>query len=393
MPFFKVVRDILALLDRRRRALTLKLIGYILLWRNRLQEHDGTHLRRILVIRDDGLGDAITTLPMLGLLLRKLPAAQIDVLCTVRNAQLLAAINGIGNIWVIHRRPWDYFVLASRLRRQRYDVILLTVRGQTSWRALYMHMIAGSHTILVASHRGDGYLPYFDINSLLAATGKNEWERTFFLACDLLKYSPQEEDLTPFFPRVHFSWDRVCQWLAAHRINHNRYAVVNLSAYQKHNRWGYEQLAEVLSLLRTTIDMPIVVSGVAEDCRHYSPLLEQLGMKVYPPTDDIHEIAGLVAHSLFVLTPDTGIVHVATALRTPLVALYTANGRNEHEWAPFRHPAARVIHSEIGKPLSTIPPDVIVSAVHDLLAQLQVHLNTQDDYLSSSSNGGSSVVR
>jgi ADP-heptose:LPS heptosyltransferase len=49
------------------------------------------------------------------------------------------------------------------------------------------------------------------------------------------------------------------------------------------------------------------------------------------PTDDILELVSIVRHSYIVVTPDTGIAHVASAEKKPILGFYPEAG----EWLPF----------------------------------------------------------
>lgn len=368
------MHQILAQTEKARWKATLALLSLFLPQRKSISQLDPEIIHRVLVIRDDGLGDAITTLPMLRLLRRLLPEAEIDVFCSHRNAQVFAALADVSRIWVSRNGIYDWVWAIRLLRRVQYNLIILTVRNQTSWHALFMNAITAPHTILAASFRGKRYRQYFDFHSHCAARGKNEWEQTFFLLCELFAYSPALEELEPFFPVVRSSWERAARQLEQLDYQCGNYTLLNLSAYQAHNRWGYDQLHQTLELLRQRLPLPLLACGTSADQKCYHSLLERHGIRAYPSTPDIHEIAGIVASSRCVVTPDTGIVHLATALRTPLVALYSSNGMTEYYWAPYRHKCAQVLRSELGKPLSTISPCSIVAAVTDLLAQ--IHADT-----------------
>lgn len=364
------MQQILARIEQARWKATAGLLSLFLPQRKSISRLAPENIRRVLVIRDDGLGDAITSLPMLRLLQKLLPHAEIDVFCSHRNAQVIAALDGISRIWVSRNGIVDWGWAVPLLRRVNYDLIILTVRNQTSWHAMFMNAIAAPKTILAASFRGERYRRYFDFHSRWADRGNNEWEQTLFLVCELFAYSPAPEELEPFFPVVRLSWERATYQLKRLGYERGNYTLVNLSAYQAHNRWGYEQLQQTLDLMRQQLSLPLLACGTNADLKHYRPLLDLYGVGLYPPTPDIHEIAGIVASARCVLTPDTGIVHLATALRTPVVALYSSNGKAEYYWAPYRHQWAYVVHSEIGKPLSTIQPPSIVAAVTTLVAHL-----------------------
>lgn len=362
------MRTFLRRLDRARRYATLPLLQLILRRERSVAfPLDPASTKRVLVIRDDGLGDAITTLPMIRLLQRLLPpSASIDVLCSHRNAQVFAALPDVSRLWLRPDSSADLLRLLRRLRREQYDVILLTVRNKTTASALLMRAIAARHTIRAASYRGPEYDLHFDFHSRLASEATNEWQATLNLAAELFGYTLTDLDTQPFFPRVERSWH-----IAAHHCNElglelGAYVVINLSAYQPRNSWNRAQLHTTLAALRSE-GVHLIACGIEPDITRYRDILDSLTIPSYPPTHDIHQIAGLIANARCIITPDTGTVHLATALGTPLVALYRSDGKSEHYWAPFCHPNAVQLIAELGTLPGSIPAEKIIHATLELI--------------------------
>gem|GEM_PF-3037541 len=362
------MRTFLRRLDRARRYATLPLLQ-LLLRRGRSVAFplDPASTKRVLVIRDDGLGDAITTLPMIRLLRRLLPpSASIDVLCTHRNAQVFAALPDVTRLWFRPTSSADLLRLLLRLRREQYDVILLTVRNKTTASALLMRAIASPHTIRAASDRGQEYRWHFDFCSRIASAATNEWQATLNLVAELFGYTLTERDCEPFFPRVERSWQIAAQHCKRLGLALGSYVVVNLSVYQPRNKWNTAQLHTTLAALCSE-GLHLIACGIESDLASYRDILDSLGVPSYPPTHDIHQIAGLIANARCIITPDTGIVHLATALGTPLVALYRSDGKAEHYWAPFCHPNAVQLIAELGTLPGSIPAEKIIHATLELI--------------------------
>ncbi len=330
---------------------------------------DPEQIKRVLVIRHDGLGDAITTLPMLGLLRRLLPAATIDIWCSPRNAQVLAALPIVSRLWVWDGRMLELLRLLPRLRREQYDLIILTVRNKSTLYALHMKLIAAPHTIRAAAYRGEKYHHHFDFQSHFASSAPNEWESAVNLVAELFGYTPSEHDVQPFFPTVSYSWRRTLAHLSTLGLESGQYVVVNLSAHSPRNRWGTEQLSSTLHHLRS-LNLPIVACGIRADINRFGHILTEHGIYSYPPTSDIHQIAALIAHARCLVTPDTGIVHIATALDVPLVALYTSDGQSEYYWAPYRHRCAVQLLAFRGSVVASIPAEQILNATLSILNQI-----------------------
>ncbi|MEX2090344.1 MAG: glycosyltransferase family 9 protein, partial [Bacteroidota bacterium] len=89
-------------------------------------------------------------------------------------------------------------------------------------------------------------------------------------------------------------------------------------------------------------------------------------------TASLLEIASLVEGALCVITPDTAIVHFASAMKTPILGLFTPL-QGIHEWLPYkvRH---ELVTADPGKPVSSIPLDVMRKRAMDFI-HAKTHFN------------------
>jgi ADP-heptose:LPS heptosyltransferase len=236
--------------------------------------------------------------------------------------------------------------------------------------ALLLRAILTTTALSAAIYRGDKYQWHFDIHSHAAARAGNIWDATVNLIAEIFSEIPTNQDLQPFFPRVEYSWRIAQEYCQTLGLSSGEYVVINLSSYKGRNRWGDTQLRDTLGTL-CSHGLRLLACGIADDIERYKSLLTEFNIPWYPPTRDIHQIAGIIAYARCVVTPDTGVLHLATALGTPLVGIYPSDGYHEHYWAPYRHPYAVQLIAEHGKHGSSIPAERIVDATLALLHQCQ----------------------
>jgi ADP-heptose:LPS heptosyltransferase len=82
----------------------------------------------------------------------------------------------------------------------------------------------------------------------------------------------------------------------------------------------------------------------------------------YFPTESLHELIALVQGAVLVISPDTSIIHIASAFKRPVVGLYVMR----REWPPYKTPY-RLLLSGKDNPVSSIPVEDVMDAVRDLL--------------------------
>jgi ADP-heptose:LPS heptosyltransferase len=87
-------------------------------------------------------------------------------------------------------------------------------------------------------------------------------------------------------------------------------------------------------------------------------------------TASLLEIASLIEGARCVITPDTSIIHFASAFKTPVVGLFTPLQRT-HEWMPY-HVRHQSVLAEEMKSVNTIPLGTIVRAVDAMFNELRV---------------------
>jgi ADP-heptose:LPS heptosyltransferase len=85
----------------------------------------------------------------------------------------------------------------------------------------------------------------------------------------------------------------------------------------------------------------------------------------FPATPDILDVAALLEYARLVISPDTSIVHIASAMGTPVVGLYSGMATFIPEWMPHGVPF-RAVETADRTPLETIAVDAVVGAFVDL---------------------------
>ena len=82
------------------------------------------------------------------------------------------------------------------------------------------------------------------------------------------------------------------------------------------------------------------------------------------------EVASLIEGAIAVVTPDTSIIHFASATTTPVVGFYTKM-QDVHEWLPHRV-NNRIIISAENEPTSSIPIPDMIGVIDDFIKELNI---------------------
>jgi ADP-heptose:LPS heptosyltransferase len=148
------------------------------------------------------------------------------------------------------------------------------------------------------------------------------------------------------------------------------YAVVNLSAYSKNRRWAAHHAFVVCrELLWHIPGIALVVTAAPQQRRQVETLVQAVGdSRCRAFQGSLSELIALVAGAAWVLSPDTAVVHLASALGKPVVALYSELIKVA-EWYPLGVPSVCVL-SPLWGGVVFVPPGAVVEAVERLLQEV-----------------------
>jgi lipopolysaccharide heptosyltransferase I len=258
---------------------------------------------RLLVIRLSAFGDVIHTIPAVVALREALPQTEIAWAVEPAYAELVEIVARVKAIRVSLKR-WSF----ARIAAARRDV-----RGFST--AIDFQGLIKSALIARVSGAGERYGFARDvIREKPAAWFVNrpgtidrskhvvEWNvdlaRTFVPAITRLP----DVDFTPFAQDASGQLARF-----ANRV------VLLPGAGKPGKQWPVERLAELATRIGSDT---LVVWGPGEEA-----LARSIGAEVAPPTN-FRELAFVLRHARLVIGADTGPLHLAAALGTPLVGLY-----------------------------------------------------------------------
>lgn len=289
--------------------------------------------QKILVVQTAFLGDVILTLPMIQVLKRAYPQAEIDVITTPAAAPLLrhpdisAVIpydkrntqRGIGGI----------LSLARMIRSRRYDIAVVPHR---SFRSAVVTALGGIPMRIGLSAAAGKFLythivPY--------EKSRHEIERNLNLLSALSIPLPAKElpSLYPDEPAMQ----SVNKFLFEREIL-NEQAMVAIAPGSVWNtkRWLAERYAE-LSLQLAERGCEVVIIGGREDSELGRAIAESAKhKKIHDATGSLTllESAALIGRCSVLVTNDSAPLHLGVAMRTPVVAVFGAT-IPEFGFAPY----------------------------------------------------------
>jgi ADP-heptose:LPS heptosyltransferase len=292
--------------------------------------------RRILIVRLGALGDVARVLPMLNGLRKRFPAAEIDWVVQTKAADLLAGHPQIDRLWVVPFVRWSQSLTrpARHLRRQmrarQYDIVL---DFQGMLKGAVWAVAAGGPAVRVGwgpGHtknltwlwtHGVRYPPGRDVNRHLRHRALVDWLDVPDVPA--LPLDPSDVD-TAAVDRFLNGLEGARPWILAYPGS---------SATGSHKRWDPDRFRSALAGIRDRTGGTVLVGwGPAEEAEA-TGLAGELGAPLVPPTS-IRQLAHLLGRCDLFVGMDTGPMHVAGVMGTPVVAVFGRSDPRVHGPAP-----------------------------------------------------------
>jgi heptosyltransferase-2 len=306
-------------------------------------------VRRILVIRLSAIGDILLTTPVLRLLRQHCPTAQIDFLVKASYQDLLCSNPCIDRLLLFPAGQTVRETLRT-LRHTRYDLVLDLHRTLRS-RLLYCGVLAQRKLAYNKHPLRRALLVHLGWNTLQAMTPVPELYaaplRRLGVTAPLpgveMHLAPGSQEAMQAYLAEVFPAGAARPLLA-----------VAPGAHWPTKRWPGERFARVAQELAATHRAAVVVLGGEEDRLLGQDLCRWLRVPVLDSTGTLTlmQTAALLQRCRLLLSNDSGLMHLATALQVPVVAIFGPTVQ-EFGFYPFQA-CAQVVSTALScRPCST----------------------------------------
>jgi heptosyltransferase III len=315
---------------------------------------------KILVVQIGKIGDMVITTPLFRAIHQEIPDAHIHVLLSRRGAPVVADNPHIKKIILYRKNPFRLFFLFIRLYFTRYD-FLIDPKDHFSTESAIFARISRAAVKVGFNKPGAGKkvfshpLPSQEENFSLHCAARN------LLPLGFLGIS------TPFDIKPELFPNSILQSKMRERYVLDGAAIIllNLSTGDPCRRWKMEKWSAVAGFciegcFQVFLSFQPSDSAMAQEIHAKNPKV------VLFRSESIREVIALMPHVRLVVTPDTSIVHIASAFNIPQVALFPRVEWNLNKFRPLSDQSIVLEPSE-GAALASIRTEDVVEAMRNLL--------------------------
>ena len=354
---------------------------------------DLTRIRRALVIKLRHHGDVLLTSPVFSALKRAAPHVDVDALVYHETAAMLDRHPAISMLHTIDRalKQRSRFValraelrLWQVLRERGYDLVIhLTDHPRGAWLA---RLVGARYAVAIErDDAGAWWRSSFTHHYLIPRNTERHVVEQNLDALRRLGLWPSESDKPLVLVPGAAAEARVDALLAQHALARGRFVLMHPGSRWQFKSWTAVGSAAIVDMLAAD-GWPVVLTAAPD--RAERALTHAIGAAARASVIDLSgqlalpELAALIARARMLIGVDSAPMHMASAMQTPVVALFGPS--SEAAWGPWRV-AHRVVGSTVHscRPcyingcggsnnsdcLITLPIARVATAVRELLAE------------------------
>ncbi|UCC94389.1 MAG: lipopolysaccharide heptosyltransferase II [Candidatus Omnitrophota bacterium] len=301
--------------------------------------------RRILIVRTDRIGDVLLSTPVIKNVRMAYPDAYIAFLCRPYTKDIVEGNPYLDEVIIYdkyreHKRMRASIEFSYYIREKKFD-----------W-AIILHPTNRVHLITffakiptrVGWNRKMGYLLTERIPHTKQRGKKHELEYTL----DILRYlNIPIVDESTHFPLKKDAEEKIENMLKG-MLRQEKFIVIHPSASCASKRWPQEYFVQLIQLLRKRLTAEIVLI-TAKGEEKFGDLLAKEGVVDLKGKLSIAQVGSLLSRSALFISNDSGPVHIAAALNTPVISIFGRKnpGLSPRRWRPLgRH--SFYLHKDVG---------------------------------------------
>ncbi len=306
---------------------------------------------RILITRSDRIGDLVLSTPVFSALRRQFPGAHLAALTFTENRQILEGNPSLNEVILYDKKGaqkhfFGSWKLAREIAKMKFDVV---IHLHATNRMHLLTWMAGIPVRIGWDRRAAWALTH-SFPDIKKEGKKHEAEYNFDLLEPLGVKCPEKMEL--YFPvpakAKHVAGNR----LTAHGVFSGiPLVVLSPGASCPSKRWPAERFAEVADAINASRPAAFAAVGSSAD----KPLIEKIQkhakvkVRDFSGEFDLSALAAFFQLSSLVISNDSGPVHIAAAVGTPVVSIFGRRqpGLSPTRWRPLG-PQSSFVWKDVG---------------------------------------------
>jgi lipopolysaccharide heptosyltransferase II len=292
--------------------------------------------KRILIVRTDRIGDVILSTPVIRNLRHFYPNAHIAFMCRPYAKDIVEDNPYLDEVIIFDKDNkdkslWASLKFAAYLRRKKFDLaIILHPTDRVHWVTFFAGIPQR-----IGWNKKKGWLLTKAISHNKQEGLKHELEYTL----DILRAMDLPIiDKATYFPIKEGSERKIETLLAGKSVDKGEgFIVVHPSASCPSKRWPQEYFSHLVKLLKEKTGLKIIVITAKNEKTFAEKIIKENEVTDLRGDLTVSEIGSLLKRAKLFISNDSGPVHIAAALATPVISIFGRNdpGLSPKRWRPL----------------------------------------------------------
>ncbi|MDI6776690.1 MAG: glycosyltransferase family 9 protein [Syntrophales bacterium] len=284
----------------------------------------------ILIVKLSAIGDVVHTLPSLAALRKLYPTADITWVIEEATSDLIKEHPYLDRVIVSHRKRWIRDLKKGHIGKTIKDIrsFIKAIRGRPYDLVIDFHGLLKSAVIVLLSsgRRKLGYHSMQELSGLFLneKIPEDMGKHAVFRYLDFLRYLGADMGEPEFLiPIQKENRERVEELLKTNHIDRkDGFVVVNPIAFWETKLWEEEKFARLCDLITEELKVRVIFTGSECEKIHRLQSLMTLPSINLGGRTTLRDLAYLYQLAALLVTTDSGPMHIAAAVGTPVVALF-----------------------------------------------------------------------
>ncbi len=277
-------------------------------------------IENICIIKTSSLGDICHMMPFIHTLRSKFPKAKITWIIGSQEKKLVENFKDINFIIFNKSKTFKSYIEVYRnIKKIKFDVLFLM---QVSTRTNVMASFISSSIKIGFDKDKSSELHSFFINRTIKPIRDNHMVDTLLSFLDVIGLEKSD---------YIYNWDLQQKVdskkiLDKFSIDKNNYFLINACSRDKNRNWSVENYANVADYIinKYSLCCFFIGSNSEYDKNYFHLIKSKMKRKSFNLVGktSINELIPIIKYARFIISPDSGPIHLATSVDTPVVGLY-----------------------------------------------------------------------
>lgn len=324
---------------------------------------------KILVVQIGRYGDMILTTPLFLAIRDVYPDAEIHVLASKRNYEVLDGLACVDKVHVYHKKPVEVLKLVADLRAEEFDVLLDPKDHSSKESSLLARLVSANVTVGYNHGSRENYtygIPSSESNDALIPP-LHAIDRNLNVLMALGHHVERNMPVVPLHSAAVAKTNRVIPEV----VNRSTRVILNISVGQPLREWPASKWTELGKLLAGE-SRSVVVLAAPPDHVTAQEIAANVGRRCIAfCADTIHETIAMISRGDVLVSCDSAPIHIASALDIPTVGIFNSILWNSYKFHPLSA-IQRIVQPEISiSQIADIPIVTVFQATKEVLQEFR----------------------